>query len=57
MMKTYVLYHAHCADGFGAAYAAWLKLGNDAQYVPVKYGDPPPVMEPGVCRRRPQAGG
>lgn len=33
-----VLYHANCADGFGAAFAAWKKLGDDgAIYVPVSY--------------------
>lgn len=28
-MKTHIVYHANCADGFGAAFAAWLKLGGD----------------------------
>jgi len=37
-MKDLVFYHADCADGFGAAFAAWLKLGDSAEYVPVKYG-------------------
>ena len=27
-MKPLVIYHANCADGFGAAFAAWLKLGD-----------------------------
>ncbi len=27
-----------CADGFGAAFAAWLKLGDEAEYVPQNYG-------------------
>lgn len=40
----YVLYHANCYDGFGAAYAAWKKLGNEATYIPVSYGKPPPEM-------------
>jgi uncharacterized protein len=38
-MKTFVLYHANCPDGFGAAFAAWLKFGETAEYIPVKYGD------------------
>lgn len=38
-MKPLVIYHASCADGFGAAFAAWLKLGDDAEYVPMQYGD------------------
>ena len=37
-MKPLVIYHATCADGFGAAFAAWLKLGDDAEYVPCQYG-------------------
>lgn len=28
-MKHVVLYHANCADGFGAAFAAWKKFGFD----------------------------
>ncbi len=38
-----VLYHAKCDDGFGAAYAAWLALGNDAVYLPVSHGDSFPL--------------
>ena len=38
-MKPLVIYHANCADGFGAAFAAWLKLGDDAEYVPMGYLD------------------
>ncbi len=37
-----VLYHANCPDGFGAAYAAWKKLGETADYIPVSHGNPPP---------------
>lgn len=33
-MKPLVIYYANCADGFGAAFAAWTKLGDDAEYVP-----------------------
>lgn len=40
--QTVVLYHGNCADGMGAAYAAWKKLGDMAQYIPVSYGSPPP---------------
>jgi uncharacterized protein len=46
-MKTYVLYHAQCPDGFGAATAAWLKLGSEAEYIPVTYGKPMPEMADG----------
>ena len=38
-MKPLVIYHANCADGFGAAFAAWLKFGDDAEYVPMQYLD------------------
>lgn len=44
-----VLYHHGCPDGFGAAWAAWKRLGNDADYHSVKYGDPMPALE-GVKR-------
>ncbi len=37
-MKPLVIYHASCVDGFGAAFAAWLKFGDDAEYVPMQYG-------------------
>lgn len=37
-MKPLVIYHANCADGFGAAFAAWLKFGDEAEYLPMKYG-------------------
>lgn len=45
-MKTTVLYHANCQDGFGAAFAAWLKLKDQATYIPVSYNKPPPDIEP-----------
>lgn len=37
-MKPLVIYHANCADGFGAAFAAWLKFGEEVEYVPMQYG-------------------
>lgn len=37
-MKPLVIYHANCADGFGAAFAAWLKFGDEAEYLPMQYG-------------------
>jgi uncharacterized protein len=43
-MKTYVLYHGNCYDGFGAAWAAWKRLGTSCAYIPVNYGQPPPEM-------------
>jgi len=39
MPDALILYHAECDDGFGAAYAAWLSLGDGAEYQPVYYGD------------------
>lgn len=35
--KTIVLYHAGCMDGLAAAFAAFVKFGNDAVYRPVTY--------------------
>lgn len=41
----YVLYHADCHDGFGAAWAAWKRLkGEGAIYIPVRYGEPLPEL-------------
>lgn len=37
-MKNVVLYHGNCFDGMAAAWAAWKKLGDDAEYIPVNYG-------------------
>jgi oligoribonuclease NrnB/cAMP/cGMP phosphodiesterase (DHH superfamily) len=37
-----VLYHAECSDGFGAAWSAWKRFGDKAQYIPVRHGAPPP---------------
>jgi len=43
-MKPLVIYHANCADGFGAAFAAWMKLGDEAEYVPMLYNQHfPPI--------------
>ena len=38
-----VIYHAQCADGFGAAFAAWKKFGDRAEYLEAGYGDELPV--------------
>jgi len=43
-----VLYHAYCTDGFGAAWAAWHKLGDDADYIAVRHGNPPPELPDGA---------
>lgn len=32
--KIAVIYHADCPDGFGAAYSAWKKFGDSAEYFP-----------------------
>ena len=43
--KTWVLYHGGgCSDGFAGAWAAWLVLGDGAEYVPVNHGEPPPDL-------------
>lgn len=44
---VYILYHKNCTDGFGAAYAAWLKYKNKAYYIPVNYGEPVPEIPNG----------
>lgn len=35
-----VIYHDNCLDGFGAAYAAWKRLGDIADYLPWSYDRP-----------------
>ncbi|MDH5527248.1 MAG: DHHA1 domain-containing protein [Nitrospirota bacterium] len=37
-----ILYHDDCIDGFGAAWAAWRRFGDAAEYRPVTHGNPPP---------------
>ena len=34
LLDVVVIYHGFCTDGFGAAYAAWKKFGNQATYIP-----------------------
>lgn len=36
-MKPIVIYHDHCTDGFAAAFAAWIALGDEAHYEPMSY--------------------
>lgn len=42
--KIVVIYHASCPDGFGAAWAAWKKFGNRAEYHPVTHSAKPPAL-------------
>jgi uncharacterized protein len=44
-MKPLVIYHKKCPDGFGAAYAAWRKYGDDAEYLPAAHGAYPTLDE------------
>ncbi len=39
MDRTVILYHGSCPDGFGAAYAAWKRFGDTAEYIPLHRGD------------------
>ena len=40
-----VFYHADCPDGFGAAYAAWLRFGASARYRAMHHGQPREMAE------------
>ena len=44
MKRILVIYHKNCPskDGFAAAFAAWLKFGDTADYLAADYGDPVP---------------
>ena len=46
--NIWVLYHADCMDGFGAAWSAWKALGETATYKPVKHGEPLPTLPDNV---------
>lgn len=37
-----VIYHDHCADGFGAAWTCWMKWRDAPEYVAANYGGTPP---------------
>lgn len=39
-----MIYHANCADGFGAAWAAWMRWGDAVEYVPCSYGQEQPEV-------------
>jgi len=39
---TMCIYHANCADGFGAALAVWMRFGNSVEFIPASYGEIPP---------------
>lgn len=43
-MKNVVLYHGNCFDGMAAAWAAWKRFGDDAEYIPVTYGQDLPTF-------------
>ena len=44
--KVRIWYHSDL-DGFGAAFAAWVKFGDGAVYQPVQYGEKDPEFNPG----------
>ena len=48
--KPLVMYHAGCADGTGAALAAYYLFGDDAEYRPVAHSDPRPSDDEVVGR-------
>ena len=42
--NIWVLYHADCMDGYGAAWAAWKSFGDSARYKAVRYHEPIPKL-------------
>lgn len=42
MKSGFVIYHANCSDGFGAAWAIWKALGETATYFSANHGENPP---------------
>lgn len=51
-MKPLVIYHDSCADGFGAAFCAWLKLQDKAEYYPCQYGKRAQEFDTKMCHGR-----
>ena len=51
-MKPLVIYHDSCADGFGAAFCAWLKLQDEAEYYPCQYGKRQQEFDTTICHGR-----
>ena len=43
MKNIVVIYHGDCPDGFSAAWAAWKKFGDTAEYFPVEPSTLPPL--------------
>ena len=43
-MLATVLFHANCPDGYAAAFSCWQVFHDDAQYIPVFYGQPCPAI-------------
>jgi len=41
-MKPLCIYHGNCADGFGAAWAVRYALGDEVEFYPGVYQNPPP---------------
>lgn len=39
MERTVILYHGSCPDGFGGAYAAWKRFGENAEYIALHRGE------------------
>ncbi len=42
MAKPLCIYHGNCADGFTAAWAVWKRFGDEFDYHPGVYQQPPP---------------
>ena len=42
LKNTVIIYHDQCRDGFGSAYAAWKKFGDEASYIPRRTQEPIP---------------
>jgi oligoribonuclease NrnB/cAMP/cGMP phosphodiesterase (DHH superfamily) len=49
MNKTAIAFHSlggtHCTDGFGAAYAAWCRFKDTADYIPCVHNEPAPNFD------------
>lgn len=56
MSRPLIIYHGPgCMDGFTAAWVAWLRLGDGADYEPAAYGEAPPDVAGTRSRARTRA--
>lgn len=49
-MQTHIFFHSNCFDGFTAAWAAWRRFGDEAEYKPCSYAQSIDIEKYKNCR-------